>query len=60
MEILGIKNKKYESKNPLNGINRSLETAKEKISELEDIAIETQSNKLDFYFEARKKWANKT
>lgn len=55
MELLGIKNKKYESKTPLNGINRSLETAKEKIGELEGITIETQSNKLDFYIEARKK-----
>lgn len=60
MELLGIKNKKYESKTPLNGINRSLEAAKEKIGELEDITIETQSNKLDFYFEARIKWANQT
>lgn len=45
MELLEVKNIIIIMKNSLDGSNRLFDTVKEKISEYEDIVIETKQNK---------------
>lgn len=50
MDLLGTRNGNMKWKIPWMRLIEVLEAAKEKISELEDITIETQWNELHFHF----------